>query len=341
MTMPSYSRHVVIRTGRSDWASRIEDEESSVLGDVQEGKPRANLAKSLKELVGPGGRYYDPSRNFLITNSSLEPPTKAPHHTAIHVFPQNIYIPKLVNTPEDHELFVRQYLLGEGERRHLDARELIVQKNVENMRGEAQASKDDAPETGSDDRMSETDDRHQGRLKPSSAVRSQHIRFFKSDSPTILICGHNSRDSRCGILGPLLKKEFDSYISDQVYKTAAERMPNGQIRFHMTRNKSFVVDTALRGTKTALISHVGGHVWAGNVIIYLPHTYCLKSGERSPLAGKGIWYGRVEPRHVEGIVEQTIRQGCVIEELLRGVHNQPHQKLQNPIRRVSKARQFT
>ena len=38
----------------------------------------------------------------------------------------------------------------------------------------------------------------------------------------------------------------------------------------------------------------------------------------SPLAGKGIWYGRVQPKHVEGIVEQTIGHGKVIRELFRG-----------------------
>ena len=58
MTLPPYKRHVVIRTGRNDWASRIEDEESSVLGDAQDGKPRANLARSLKNLLRPGGKYY-------------------------------------------------------------------------------------------------------------------------------------------------------------------------------------------------------------------------------------------------------------------------------------------
>lgn len=59
MTLPPHARHVVIFTRRSDWASRIEDEEASVLGDVEEGKPRANLAKALKSLVGPGGKYYN------------------------------------------------------------------------------------------------------------------------------------------------------------------------------------------------------------------------------------------------------------------------------------------
>ena len=49
-TMPPYAQHVVIRTGRKDWASRIEDEEE---------KHRTNLAKRLKELVGRGGKSHD------------------------------------------------------------------------------------------------------------------------------------------------------------------------------------------------------------------------------------------------------------------------------------------
>lgn len=69
-----------------------------------------------------------------------------------------------------------------------------------------------------------------------------------------------------------------------------------------------------------LVSHVGGHAWAGNVIVYVPPDYRLVSGMISPLAGKGVWYGRVQPKHVDGIVEETIQRGRVIEELLRGVH---------------------
>ena len=61
MVKPDYSRHVVIHTGRNDWASRIVDEPSSVFGDIHPEKPRANLARSLKDLVGLGGKYYNVS----------------------------------------------------------------------------------------------------------------------------------------------------------------------------------------------------------------------------------------------------------------------------------------
>ena len=74
------------------------------------------------------------------------------------------------------------------------------------------------------------------------------------------------------------------------------------------------------GSRVALSSHVGGHAFAGNAIIYIPREFKLPDGKKSPLAGKGIWYGRVEPRHVSGILEETFKRGTVIEELLRGIH---------------------
>jgi hypothetical protein len=118
--------------------------------------------------------------------------------------------------------------------------------------------------------------------------------------PTILICSHNSRDSRCGILGPLLHAEFERHLSSR--------------------------PSPRSGIRTAMVSHVGGHKWAGNVIIYIPLRWPLKdggdtSGEQalSSLVGKAVWYGRVEPRHVEGIIKETVYGGKVIGELCRGV----------------------
>jgi hypothetical protein len=48
--MAGYAEHVVVCTGKDDWPSKIEDENS---GD--------NLAADLKELFGRGGKYTDVS----------------------------------------------------------------------------------------------------------------------------------------------------------------------------------------------------------------------------------------------------------------------------------------
>lgn len=70
--------------------------------------------------------------------------------------------------------------------------------------------------------------------------------------------------------------------------------------------------------RVGLISHIGGHKFAGNVILYIPPSAKLKGGEPHPLRGMGIWYGRVEPKHVEGIIAETLGEGRVVMDLFRG-----------------------
>ena len=157
---------------------------------------------------------------------------------------------------------------------------------------------------------------------PTEIGKQQHLRYIQLTSPSIFICGHNSRDIRCGILGPLLRQAFLDCINREAQRPGLQGMlgprkviTEGEISY--LRMKS-----PLLGTEISLISHIGGHAFAGNVVIYFPKNWKLRdSGKRSPLAGKGIWYGRVEPKHVWGIVEETIQNGRVIEELLRGVHS--------------------
>lgn len=67
-----------------------------------------------------------------------------------------------------------------------------------------------------------------------------------------------------------------------------------------------------------LISHIGGHKFAGNVIIYIPPGIKGADGEKHALAGKGIWYGRVMPENVEGIVKETVVGGRVVADIFRG-----------------------
>ena len=125
----------------------------------------------------------------------------------------------------------------------------------------------------------------------------------------VLICGHGGRDQRCGVMGPLLGAEFSRLLADRGVDTSGGD------------GKGFPpvedIDDSVVRARVGLISHIGGHAFAGNVIIYVPPSFKV-DGKRSPLAGKGIWYGRVEPKHVEGIIEETIFRGNVIADLFRG-----------------------
>ncbi|KAF1363984.1 hypothetical protein EJ07DRAFT_162514 [Lizonia empirigonia] len=118
-------------------------------------------------------------------------------------------------------------------------------------------------------------------------------------TPTFLVCGHGGRDARCGALGPLLQDAFRRELA----------------------RRGIMADVAL-------VSHVGGHKYAGNVIVYVPpggagaeaeaEAGSVVEGEGSALAGCGIWYGRVGVEQVEGVVEETLVRGRVVGELLRG-----------------------
>ncbi|KAF8248811.1 hypothetical protein K440DRAFT_599716 [Wilcoxina mikolae CBS 423.85] len=105
----------------------------------------------------------------------------------------------------------------------------------------------------------------------------------KITHPTILICSHNSRDNRCGEYYPPLRQEFDDVL----------------------RRKG------LEGVEVAGSSHLSGHKWAGNVVVYLPG-----EGEEE---GWGVWYGRVGVEQVEGIVEETVVKRRVLGDLVRGL----------------------
>ncbi|KAI4099372.1 MAG: hypothetical protein L6R37_006000 [Teloschistes peruensis] len=116
------------------------------------------------------------------------------------------------------------------------------------------------------------------------------------DKMTILICSHNTRDRRCGVIGPLLYQSFIKHADPET-------------------------------TDVGMVSHVGGHAFAGNVILYIPPGHKISPSETgqkdhdtelSPLAGSGLWYGRVEPKHVQGIIDETVHKGKIIAELWRG-----------------------
>ncbi|KAI8370657.1 Sucrase/ferredoxin-like-domain-containing protein [Radiomyces spectabilis] len=98
----------------------------------------------------------------------------------------------------------------------------------------------------------------------------------------ILICSHRKRDKRCGVTAPILAREFDNVL----------------------REKDIIEGEG--GAAVLMVSHIGGHKFAGNIIVY------TDQGKR------GVWYGRVNSCHCQAIVEKTILEGKVLKELYRG-----------------------
>lgn len=119
----------------------------------------------------------------------------------------------------------------------------------------------------------------------------------------ILICGHGGRDSRCGALGLPLQREFE----DKLQLASITLLPS---------RRGAEEELHAVAARVGLISHIGGHKWAGNVIMYFPPNWSVQG--KHPLSGSAVWYGRVEPKHVYGIVQETILAGRIVQDLWRG-----------------------
>lgn len=105
----------------------------------------------------------------------------------------------------------------------------------------------------------------------------------------VLLCSHKRRDARCGITAPLIKKELERHLRPLgLYRDAHDERPGGVGIF--------------------FVSHVGGHKFAANVLIYRKKEQQM------------IWLARVRPEHCEGILKYTVLQGKVVhpESQLRG-----------------------
>lgn len=115
-----------------------------------------------------------------------------------------------------------------------------------------------------------------------------HERDWPSGNPEVLegshvfVCAHGSRDMRCGVCGPALIESFKNEIADRGLDS------NVFVRS---------------------CSHVGGHKYAGNVIIYSADA----SGEVA-----GHWYGYVSPNDVAILLDEHIGKGKIIDKLWRG-----------------------
>ncbi|MED6218593.1 hypothetical protein PIB30_028028 [Stylosanthes scabra] len=98
----------------------------------------------------------------------------------------------------------------------------------------------------------------------------------------VFVCSHGSRDRRCGVCGPVLVSRFRE-----------------EIEIHGLQGKVFV----------SPCSHIGGHKYAGNVILF-----------RSSVCGEvtGHWYGYVTPDDVPSLIQQHILKGEIIDSLWRG-----------------------
>lgn len=127
----------------------------------------------------------------------------------------------------------------------------------------------------------------------------------------ILLCSQRTRDARCGQSAPLLRREFERHLRPLgLYRDLHDDRPGG--------------------VGIYFISHVGGHKFSANVMVYRRAGVAQADGasgdgahEVGVAMGEGsqcIWLARVRPEDCEGIVKFTVLKGKVVkpERQLRG-----------------------
>ncbi|AET38669.1 Aim32p Ecym_3167 [Eremothecium cymbalariae DBVPG len=102
------------------------------------------------------------------------------------------------------------------------------------------------------------------------------------DRSLVLICGHGKRDTRCGVIAPELVSSLYKELGD--------------------------VDTDI-----AIVSHIGGHKFAGNLIWYKNFGTDIKGITKFD----ALWFARVMPGAVPLLVSKVLKNE-IIENFYRG-----------------------
>ncbi|KAI1867924.1 hypothetical protein JX265_003978 [Neoarthrinium moseri] len=256
---------------------------------IEEDNSGDNLAADLKELIGRGGVYSDPFHNISVLNSSFPSSiSKRPEvqTTSAYLLPSFKYIPFLPRVSFDSvQALVKGFLLPEKLHPMNEGLSPI----------------------------------HKDRLTRKEAY--QHLLYGVRDvqDVLVLICGHGGRDMRCGVMGPVLQQEFEAKLPKAGFEVLKGPLLDESVSAPAL---SGTTGEAPSTARVGLISHIGGHKFAGNIIIYVPPRLNTKDNSPHPLAGHGIWYGRVEPKHVEGLIEETIVKGTIVSDHFRGAIKQ-------------------
>ncbi|KAG5718007.1 Actin patches distal protein 1, partial [Termitomyces sp. T112] len=135
-------------------------------------------------------------------------------------------------------------------------------------------------------------------------------------SCVILLCSHKKRDNRCALTAPKLENAFVHSLQENGWAadtqlechclmgTPLEDLQGTHEERQETISKELKNSAEEKRALILKTSHIGGHKFAGNCIIYTPQ-------------GSSVWYGRVSPHEVESIVVNTIIHGLVLAPLLR------------------------
>ena len=294
-----WSTHLVVATGKTDWVRDVADEKGSVM-----------------EAVGNYGTDKVKNGKVMLSASNIPTPDGECHGPGGHDRTRVLLLPawKMIEdvTPGN----VKD--LMEGVIAHSAT-------NTSPLGGSLEHSNGTPDETGYAESNGNTGGHDVGLEMASGADTDQQripaslaSKFNISACPhraIILMCSQKTRDARCGQSAPLLRKEFERILRPMgLYRDLHDERPGG--------------------VGIYFISHVGGHKYSANIMVY--RRQGRKQGNTndtndttslSPEAVQCIWLARVRPEECENIIKYTVLQGKVVK---------PHRQLRGGFDRENK-----
>ncbi|KAL9130642.1 MAG: hypothetical protein Q9217_001212 [Psora testacea] len=276
-----WATHMLVATGKTDWVHDIRDEKGSVMEAVKHCNVEPNKLTGIQSLM------LSASNMPLPSSDGSQPISDRP--TTVLLLPSFTLIDNV--TPAMVQELINHYISP-------------LPTNTTPLKPTESTQSVIAAPNGHACNGHASNGHASGSPLPDCSPPLQQPAFTIRPCPhkyLILMCSHRTRDVRCGQSAPLLRREFERHLRPLgLYRDLHDERPGG--------------------VGIYFISHVGGHKFAANVMVYRRAGSDGESEEALGEASQCIWLARVRPEDCEGIVKFTVLQGKVVkpERQLRG-----------------------
>ncbi|KAF3481411.1 sucrase/ferredoxin domain-containing protein [Arthroderma uncinatum] len=287
-----WATHVLIATGKTDWVRDVADEKGSVMEAVEKCgvKPSNGTLKLSASNIPVPDEYHLHPEGEQPTTALILPAFTIVDHVTPALAPDLIhhFVNKSATTTTPLNQAPSPAHAPEADTEPIQCTEPDTQPSS-NGDGTGDSNGEDS------EAVAEIPTPLRSRPCPHAAV--------------ILLCSQRTRDVRCGQSAPLLRREFERHLRPLgLYRDLHDERPGG--------------------VGIYFISHVGGHKYSANVMVYRRRDFeWFKKemreeglgddeggrGGESEGAVQGIWLARVRPEDCEGIVKFTVLKGKVIK----------------------------
>jgi hypothetical protein len=294
-----WSTHLIVATGKTDWVRDVADEKGTVM-----------------EAVGEYGTDKVKNGKVMLSASNIPTPDGECHGHGGHDKTRVLLLPAWKIIEDVTPATVKD--LMEGVIAHSATNTSPLGGSLEHTNGRL----DEGTSVEANGDTNDDDDGLEiaggAMADPRRIPASIASKFNISACPhraIILMCSQKTRDARCGQSAPLLRKEFERILRPMgLYRDLQDERPGG--------------------VGIYFISHVGGHKYSANIMVYRRQGRKQEGSDEtrggaplSPEAVQCIWLARVKPEECENIIKYTVLQGKVVK---------PHTQLRGGFDRENK-----